>query len=118
MVILQGEVFWIDQDDPIGADPTYRHPFVIIQNNAVNATRIDTVLVVMLTSNLRWATVPGNVLLERGEANLSKQSLVNVSQIFTVPKKDLGQRIGRLTSGRVRQILNGVRLLTEPREAE
>jgi len=71
-----------------------------------------------LTSNLRRATAPGNVLLEPGEANLPRQSVVNVSQIFTVDKSQLDDKIGTLSARRVRDILNGIRLLTEPREPE
>jgi mRNA interferase MazF len=76
------------------------------------------VVVSALTSNLKRASAPGNVLLEPKEANLSKQSVVVISQIFTVDKTQLGDYIGTLSSKRVRQILDGLRLLTEPREIE
>ena len=79
---------------------------------------VNTVVVCALTSNLRRATAPGNVLLEPGEANLPQQSVVNVSQIFTVDKAQLSDKIGTLSARRVRNILNGIRLLTEPRELE
>jgi mRNA-degrading endonuclease toxin of MazEF toxin-antitoxin module len=80
----QGDVYWIDLGAPSGSGPGYRHPHVVIQNNVFNRSRINTVVVCALTSNLRRAQAPGNVLLEVGEANLPKQSVVNVSQIFTV----------------------------------
>ena len=114
MVINQGDVFWIDLDEPSGSAPGYRHPYVVIQNNIFNRSRINTVVVCALTSNLRRANAPGNVLLEPGEANLTKQSVVNVSQIFTVDKSDLVEKIGALTSGRIQEILNGVNLLIIP----
>lgn len=117
MVINQGDIFWIDLDEPYGSEPGYRRPHVVIQNNVFNRSRISTVVVCILTSNLRRATAPGNVLLEPGEANLPDQSVVNVSQIFTVNKTQLGEKIGTLSAERVRQIFDGVRLLTEPREA-
>lgn len=116
MVIHQGDVFWVDLDDPSGSEPGYRHPHVVIQNNLFNRSRINTVVVCALTSNLKRAQAPGNVLLSPREANLPKQSVVNVSQLFTVDKTQLSERIGTLSAQRVQEILNGLRLLTEPRE--
>lgn len=75
-------------------------------------------MVCALTSNLKRAEAPGNVLLDRGEANLPKASVINVTQIFTVDKSQLGDYIGTLTFKRVRDILRGINLLFEPREAE
>ena len=118
MVIRQGEVYWVDLGDPIGSAPGYRHAYVVIQNNVFNQSRINTVMVCALTSNLRRADAPGNVLLNEGEANLAKRSVVNVSQLFTVDKSQLDEYIGQLSERRVRQILDGIKLLTEPREAE
>ena len=116
MVINQGDIFWIELDEPAGSEPGYRHPHVVIQNNVFNRSRIQTVVVCTLTSNLRRARAPGNVLLEPGEANLPKHSVVNVSQIFTVDKSQLREKIGTLSARRVREILHGIRLLTEPRD--
>ena len=116
MVISQGDIYWINLEEPAGSEPGFRHPHVVIQNNLFNRSRIDTVVVCLLTSNLRLAKAPGNVLLEKGEGNLAKQSVVNISQIYTVDKSDLVEWIGALSENRVRQILDGVRLLTEPRD--
>jgi mRNA interferase MazF len=116
MVINQGDVFWVDLGEPSGSGPGYRHPHVVIQNNLFNRSRINTVIVCVITSNLKRAQAPGNVLLKEGEANLSKQSVVNVSQIFTVDKTDLVEKIGALSHKRVRQIIDGARLLIEPRD--
>ena len=118
MVINQGDLFWVDLRDPSGSGPGYRHPHVVIQNNVFNRSRINTVIVCTLTSSLSRAQAPGNVLLEKGEAGLPKQSVVNVSQIFTVDKKDLDEKIGSLSPQRVGQILTGVRLVIEPRDLE
>jgi mRNA interferase MazF len=118
MVINQGDIFWIELDEPSGSEPGYFHPHVIIQNNLFNRSRINTVVVCVLTSNLRRANSPGNVLLEAGEADLPEQSVVNVSQILTIDKSQLGEKIGTLSAERVRQILDGIRLVVEPREAE
>ena len=117
-MINQGDIFWIDLDEPSGSEPGYRHPHVVVQNNVFNRSRISTVVVCALTSNLKRAAAPGNVLLEPKEANLPKQSVVNISQIFTVDKSQLGEKIGILSSRRVREILDGIRLLLEPRELE
>ena len=116
MVINQGDIFWIELEIPSGSSPGYGHPHVVIQNNLFNRSKISTVVVCALTSNLKRAKAPGNVLLSQGEANLRKKSEVNVSQIITVDKSDLVEKIGALSSRRVRQILEGVRLLTEPRD--
>jgi len=118
MVIGQGDVFWVDLGEPSGSAPGYRHPHVVIQNNLFNHSRINTVVVCVITSNLKRASAPGNVLLSKGEANLPKRSVVNVSQIFSVDKVDLVEKIGTLSPERVRQILDGVQLLTEPRDVK
>jgi mRNA interferase MazF len=115
-VIRQGDIYWIDLGEPVGSEPAYIRPYVVIQNDVLNSSRIRTVIVCALTSNLRRATAIGNVLLEEGEANLSEQSVVNVSQVFTVDKAMLVDKIGRLSTQRVRQILAGLRLVTEPQE--
>ena len=118
MVINQGDVFWVDLGEPSGSKRGHRHSYVVIQNNVFNRSRINTVVVCVLTSNLKRAQTPGNVLLEKGEANLPQRSVVNVSQIFTVDKRDLVEKIGTLSRQRVRQILDGIRLLTEPRDID
>ena len=116
MVIVQGDVFWVDLGKPSGSRPGYRHPHVVVQNNLFNRSRLNTAVVCALTSNLKRAKAPGNVLLEKGEANLSKQSVVNVTQIFTVDKADLVEKIGSLSRERVREIIDGILLVMEPRD--
>ena len=115
MVINQGDVFWVDLGAPSGSAPGYRRPHVVVQNNLFNQSRINTVVVCALTSNIKRADAPGNVLLSPGEANLPKHSVVNISQIFTVDKSDLVERIGTLSFQRLREILDGIYLLLEPR---
>ncbi len=117
MVIRQGEVYWVDLGAPRRSAPGYRHPHVVIQNNLFNDSRIHTVVVCALTTNLHRAQAPGNVLLNKGEANLPRKSVVNVSQLFTVDKSDLLERIGALSERRVQQVLAGVMLLWQPRES-
>jgi mRNA interferase MazF len=116
LTIRQGDVYWIDLGEPEGSEPGYRHPHVVVQNNVFNKSRINTVVVCALTSNLKRADIPGNVLLKKGEANLKKDSVVNVSQLVTLDKSDLIERIGALSLVRVKQIVAGLKLLIEPRD--
>jgi mRNA interferase MazF len=116
MVIQQGDIFWVQLAEPSGSEPGYRHPYVIIQNNVFNASRINTTIGIALTSNLSRSSVPGNVLLRKGEAGLPKASVANVTQMVTFDKSDLKEKIGRVTARRIREILEGLKLVTEPRE--
>lgn len=116
-MIRQGEVYWVDLGPPSGSGPGYLHPHVVAQNDLFNQSRLQTVLVCALTSNLALAQAPGNVLLDHGEANLPKRSVVSVTQLFTVDKSDLDEKIGSLSPLRVREILSGIDLVLEPREA-
>jgi mRNA interferase MazF len=118
MVVKQGDVYWVDFDEPNGSEPAYRHPHVVIQNNLFNQSRLNTVVVCALTSNLIRAQSPGNVLLEKGEANLQKTSVVNVTQLFTIDKTHLGEFIGALTTQRVNDVLAGIHFLLAPREID
>ncbi|KFO67740.1 PemK family transcriptional regulator [Smithella sp. SCADC] len=116
MVIKQGEIYWINLSEPKGSEPGYRHPHIVIQNNLFNTSRINTVVVCSLTTNLNRANAPGNVLLNKSEANLPRKSIVNISQIFTVNKTDLVEKIGQVSQNRMMEVLDGLKLLTEPRE--
>jgi mRNA interferase MazF len=118
MVINQGDIYWFDFDEPSGSEPGYKHPHVVVQNNLFNRSEIKTVVVCALTSNLKRADAPGNILLEKKETHLPKDSVVNVSQIFTVDKSQLDEYVGTLSAKRVREILNGVKLVLDPREPE
>ncbi len=102
----QGDVYWLAL-----AEPGIVHPHVVIQADVINRSRVPTLVVCALTSNLRRAKAPGNVLLEAGEANLPRQSVVVVSQVSAVEKSSLGPYIGSLSSQRVEQILAGMQFL-------
>ena len=117
MVIRQGDVFWIDLPTPVGSEPGYRRPVVVVQNDLFNGSELATVVVCLLTSNLKWAHLPGNILLDTGEANLPKQSVVNVTQLFTADRRQLTEYIGSVSAGRLRQILSRIYFVLEPREA-
>lgn len=116
MVIRQGDGFRIDLGESRGSAPGYRHPHVVVQNNIFNQSRIHTAVVCAITSNLARAAGPGNVQLRKGEAGLSKLPVVNVSQVFTVDKSELVERIGALSAKRVIDIVAGMKLVIEPRE--
>jgi mRNA interferase MazF len=120
--LLQGDIYWVDfdeSDDAVGTDRSEQNnarPAVVVQNNARNRSSIDTVIVCTLTRNLNRDTDPGNVLLEADEAGLEQPCVVNVSQVFTVRKQDLRERIGTLDFIRVWEIYEGLRLLLGPRD--
>ena len=116
MEIRQGDLFWVDLGIPRHSEPGYRHPHVVIQNNLFNQSKINTVVVCALTSNLARAKAPGNVLLLKGEGKLKRDSVVNISQLVSVNKSDLVEKIGTLSVARTREIVEGVKLLVEPRE--
>lgn len=107
--IRRGDIFWIDPDASRGSVPGHPHPHVVVQDDVFNRSRISTVVVCALTSNLKRAGEPGNVLLEVGEGNLARRSVVIVSQVSAVYKARLGERIGALSDERVEQILAGLR---------
>jgi mRNA interferase MazF len=107
----QGDIFWIEADPSRGSIPGSPHPHVVVQDDVFNRSRISTVVVCALTSNLNRATEPGNVLLALSEGNLQKQSVVVVSQVSSVYKTRLGEHIGSLSAERVQQILAGMRFL-------
>ncbi|MDZ4768922.1 MAG: type II toxin-antitoxin system PemK/MazF family toxin [Chloroflexota bacterium] len=109
--INQGELYWLLLADADSLEPGIRHPHVVIQDDALNHSRVDTVVVCALTSNIRRANSPGNVLLEAGEGNLDRASVVEVSKVSAVDKTQLGEYIGSLTERRVEQILAGMRFL-------
>jgi mRNA interferase MazF len=108
-MIARGDIYWLLADENRGALPPIAHPHVVVQEDVFNRSRIATVIVCALTSNLHRAHEPGNVLLDEGEGNLDKRSVVLVSQISSVDKTTLGAHIGTLSEARVEQILAGLR---------
>lgn len=108
MVISQGEVWWANLPAPAGSGPGFRGPVVVVQGDALNRSRIATVICVPLTSNLRWANAPGNVLLSQRVTGLPKESVANVSQIVTLDKTLLKVRVGKLPSAKLDLLLAGI----------
>ena len=105
MVISQGEVWWADLPDPVGSGPGFRRPVVIAQCDAFNRSRIATVVCIPLTSNTSLAEIPGNVLLAAGKTSLSKDSVANASQVITLDKELLIERVGKVSRPQLELIL-------------
>ena len=111
--IRQGDVYWLDFGPSTGSAPAELHPCVVVQSDVFNRTLIGTTVVCLITSNLDRAAAPGNVALRKGDARLTKPSVVNVSQVVTVDKSDLEHRIGRLPAQALASVLAGLRLVFE-----
>jgi mRNA interferase MazF len=110
MELARGDVWWADLPDPQGSEPGYRRPLLIIQNDLFNRSRLRTVLVVVLTGNIRLVDAPGNVLLPARASGLPRDSVANVSQVITIDRNALTERVGRLPGSLIDQVANGLRL--------
>jgi mRNA interferase MazF len=108
VVIEQAEVWWADLEEPAGSEPGYRRPIVVVQCNAINRSRIGTAICVPLTSNLKWADAPGNVLLPKAESGLPQDSVANVSLIVALDKQVLTDRVRKIPRRRLELILSGI----------
>jgi mRNA interferase MazF len=106
----RGEVWWASLREPVGSEPGYRRPIAIVQSDDFTSSKIQTVIAAAVTSNTRLAFAPGNVRLRRREAGLPRESVINVSQLLTVNKASLTERIGRLSPGRLQELDAGLRL--------
>jgi len=111
VTVAQGDVWWADLPEPSGSGPGFRRPIVVVQADAINRSRIATVVCVPLTSNLKWATAPGNVLLPARMTGLPKESVANVSQLVTLEKSDLTERVGKLARSKLELVLSGIDVL-------
>jgi len=110
-VIARGEVWWADLGEPRGAGPGFRRPVLVVQADAFNRSRIETVIAVVLTSSLRLVEAPGNVLLRSKEAGLPRDSVANVSQVVTLDKATLVERAGKVESRLMARVDDGLRLV-------
>jgi mRNA interferase MazF len=111
--MLRGEIWWANLPEPVGATPGYRRPMLLIQADAFTNSRIAAVVAVVITSNLRVASAPGNLLLRAAESGLPKDSVINVSQIVTLDKQTLDERVGQLTARTLEQVETSVRLVLD-----
>jgi mRNA interferase MazF len=108
VVIAQGEVWWAELPEPSGSEPGYRRPIVVVQGDAFNQSLLRTVVCVALTSNLRWADAPGNVLLTSDLTKLPRDSVANVSQLVTLDRAALIEHVGTLPETSLALILAGI----------
>ena len=106
----RGEIWWASLPPAHGSGPGYRRPVLVVQSDAFNASRIQTVVVVVITSNLRLAEAPGNVLLRRRVSGLAKDSVVNVSQLITIDRSFLTEKVEELSTRRMTSVDDGIRL--------
>jgi mRNA interferase MazF len=111
VVIERGQIWWADSGEPSGSEPRFRRPVLVVQSDAFNRSRLRTVVAVVLTSNLRLLDAPGNVLLPAKTSGLSKDSVVNVSQIITVDRDFLSEPAGRIRGQLLKDVENGLRLV-------
>jgi len=109
--VQRGEIWWANLPDPHGSGPGYRRPVVIVQSDEFNRSRIHTVIVASITSNMRLARAPGNVVITRRESRLPRQSVINVSQLITLDRSYLTERMSRLQQKRVLALEDGLRLV-------
>lgn len=110
-MISQGDVWWADLAEPRGSEPGYRRPVLIVQGDAFNRSSIATVVVAPLTSNVRWADAPGNVLLKARSTGLPRDSVANVSQIVAVDRTALTDRVGRISPAKLDLVLRGIEVV-------
>lgn len=107
--MYRGELWWANLPDPVGSEPGYRRPVLVVQDDAFTQSRISTVIVVVISSNIQLAEAPGNVRLPRGVSGLPKDSVINVSQILTVDKTFLVERIGSIPDSLQEEVDGGLR---------
>ena len=107
----KGEVWWATLEEPIGSEPGYRRPVVIVSSDDFNQSKINTVLVAIITSNLNLANAPGNFLISKNESGLTKESVINVSQVLTLDKTFLSKKLRKLPKNKVVCLNEGLRLV-------
>lgn len=112
-MIARGEIWWATLPDPVGSEPGYRRPVVVIQADEFNHSRIHTVIAVLLTSNLHLAEAPGNLLLAARVTGLAKNSVANVSQVLTLDKGFLMDRVSKLPPALMNELEAGLRLVMD-----
>ncbi len=113
MVIKRGSIYWVDFSPGKGSEPFGRRPGLVIQNDVINTTKINTVVVLAITSTLKYGNLPGNVVLRKGEANLPRKCVVNVSQIKSVDRSSLKEKIGSLSTRRMQEVNEGLTLVMD-----
>ncbi len=110
MVIRKGSIYWVDFSPGKGSEPFGRRPSIVIQNDILNDSKLNTVIMLAITSTLKFGELPGNILLRKGEANLPKKCVINVTQIKSVDKKSIQEKIGTLSKKRMEEVHFGLKL--------
>ncbi len=113
MVIRKGSVYWVDFSPAKGSEPMGKRPGLVLQNDLLNDSKLNTVIVAAITSTMKFGELPGNVSLHKGEANLPKPSVINMTQIKTVDKRSLREKIGTLSKDRMTQVHKGMKLIMD-----
>ena len=113
MVIRKGSIYWVDFSPGKGSEPLGRRPGLVVQNDILNDSNLNTVIMLAITSTMKFAELPGNVVLRKGEANLPKRCVINVTQIKSVDKKSITEKIGTLSKARVDEVHEGLKLVME-----
>jgi len=111
MVIRKGSIYWVDFSPGKGSEPIGRRPGLVIQNDILNDSKINTVIMLAITSTLKFGELPGNVILRKGEANLAKKCVINITQIKSVDKKSIKKKIGTLSKRRMDEVNEGLKLV-------
>lgn len=113
MVIRKGSIYWVDFSPGKGPEPMGQRPGLVIQDNAINDSKINTVIMLAITSTLKFGELPGNVTLRKGEANMPKRCVINISQIKSVDKKSIKDNIGTLSKNKMAAVEEGIRLILD-----
>jgi len=111
MVIRKGSIYWVDFSPGKGSEPIGRRPGLVIQNDILNDSNLNTVIMLAITSTMRFGELPGNVILRKGEANLPKRCVINITQIKSVDKTSIKEKIGTLSKKRMGEVHDGLKLV-------
>lgn len=109
--MIRGEIWWVDLGVPFGSEPGFTRPVLVMQDDTFNQSKINTVIVIAITSNLQLAEAPGNVLLHKKDSGLTKDSVINVSQVVTLDKERFLSKTGKLKSGKMKEVESGLELV-------
>lgn len=113
MVIQRGDIYWVNFSPGKGSEPTGRRPGLVIQSNALNDSKLNTLVMLAITSTLKFGELPGNVTLRKGEANMPRKCVINVTQIKSVDKMSLMEKIGNLSNQKIEEVVQGLKLVMD-----
>jgi len=111
MVIRSGSIYWVDFSPGKGSEPMGRRPGLVVQNDILNDSMLNTVVMIAITTTLKFGELPGNVVLQKSEANMPRKCVVNVTQVKSVDKQSLREKIGTLSGERMTEVYNGIKLV-------